>query len=148
MPVALHEFTPSPGQVPLDQDRVLELGQCCGVDVATLNEPAGCVAAAVLQRVRQSIERQFQLSGPWSRRGEIWTVDSGPWDGVVFVINDRAISHAGQQQYISLPFEGGVRSSPLLMVDRDELGEKRGQLSEEQQTRLSTLLKWMFGLDE
>ncbi len=143
------EFAPSANGVPLDQHRIVGLDQCSSVLSSSLGERCGTVSPEITDRVREAVPRQFQLEGPWARRGEAWEIEKGMAEcgSVVLIMNDSAIRHPHQQQYSALPFAGDqVLPAPLLMIGKSHLLKKLGQLSEAQQLSLSVLLRFMFGL--
>lgn len=146
-PIYQHDFTALPGGLPLDRDRVLDLGQVASISIQSLGRRIGTISPKALTRIDEMIPRQFQFTGPWAIRGAVWTLsDRAPVNRVVLVMNDIALESEAAIQLTALEFTAGGIGNELLMIHADWLDEEVDALSDAEQDDLSDRLASMFGL--
>jgi mRNA-degrading endonuclease toxin of MazEF toxin-antitoxin module len=147
--VGVSQFTPAPGQPPLDTPRIIGLDQCRGASTAELVSKHGDVNLGCVQAVIAKVPTQFQLgSDTYARRGERWRL-SQPIDGiseVVVVLNDRAVQTAAMTQVLALPAGQPVQAAPLLMVRKSQLMTLLGRLTASEQAELDRFIRFIFDL--
>lgn len=146
-PIYQHEFTACPGALPLDRDRVLDLGQVTSISINSLGPRIGAIAATAMTRVDEMIPQQFQFAGPWEIRGAVWTLtDRAPLDRVVLVMNDLALENDTAIQLTTLEVTDRGIGNELIMIHADWLDAELGALQDAQQNELTEKLASMFGL--
>jgi hypothetical protein len=133
--------------MPLDQDRVIDLGQVVSVPTNTLGRKAGVVSQAALQRVDDVIPRQFQFRGPWEIRGCRWRLSSdAPINQVALIMNDDALDNERVAYFNAVETTNAGLGTDLIIVSEQWLEEELAPLSDSEQSQLSGFLADAFGV--
>ncbi|MDH4335405.1 MAG: type II toxin-antitoxin system PemK/MazF family toxin [Chloroflexota bacterium] len=145
--VRQHEFSPMPGHMSLDQDRVIDLGQVKSVPTRRLTHKAGLVRSSALQRVDQVLPQQFQFDGPWELRGCRWRLSAdAPVERAVLIMNDDTLENERVAFFNAVAATDAGLGRELIIVHEAWLQEELEALTEPEQVALSTFLASSFGV--
>lgn len=142
-----HEFAPAIGYMPLDQDRVIDLGQVVSVPTQTLGRKAGVISRSALERVDDVLPKQFQFDGPWEIRGCVWRLSSeAPVARAVLIMNDDALDNDRVAYFNAVEATEAGPGRDLIVVPEEWLEEELEPLSDSQQDQLSDFLASAFAV--
>lgn len=147
--VTPRQFTPHPGQSPLDTDRVIGLDQLSSVSLHSGLARHGRVDRACVESALAMVRLQLQIGDPpYTHRGQVWQLAS-PVDGfseVVQVLNDRATGTDSMTQVLALPLGSPAQEAPLLMIAKKQRKKLVRSLTPGEQAELDAILLGVFGL--